>query len=902
MLSECRAQSETIGVVTLVGVVLVGVFIFGFAYLGTVPTDEASVADLSLERDGADLIVVHEGGDPLPIAETEVVVQGANGSVRRSLADGSPLSADGDDLFEPGERWRLVDAATDDDKFYRVVNADANEVVYEQSLDGETAATSTQTPTPEPTPTPTPEPTDAPEADAGSDVSITGEEDETQTLDGGGSYDPDGGPVSYEWQVVEYDGLDDEVGIRDSTRQAERATVEVTENVTDRNHTVVVELTVKDDEGDTATDRVNVSVEKINRPPNADAGEDKNGTPDSDGGSQGAVRNPSASVVERADPSASESEVVFERVEKPVYQLGGTGLLTFSLDGSNSSDPDGDPLTYQWSIANEGSLPPLLQNALTLSNVGSQTAQLSVDPLLLLQSRTVEVELTVTDDDGATDTDTVNVTLLPNNEAPEADLIADCTGLTCEFDASGSSDPDLGLLPDDEQNLTYEWAFGDGTTQTTDSPTVSHTYDESGTYDASVTVSDGVASDTATMTVQLGSLQYVDGTGTAICRDEANGGGDCTGDDDDHVRFDVRNGAGEAIRITGVSIVDAGTDDVYVREDDWPFDNPTIETAVEVSGGFNDDWTRLEGLFAALLYDTGTQNELASDPRYIPIVDTVPFVGSRTLDSSETATMTIGSLYRNPGATQPIDLDGEDVTVRVSYEYVGGSGSGEHEFTFTDGGDDSSDDTSVRGLRLEDQSQYSNAEYDISYDISNADPDGRVEVSVDNRQNTWSDRLLESTDTRGTLQYSNGGTMGDTYEITVRAYGADGTLLTEESIVDVADGTDPPQKGTLTKPTSPTIESVSVKDKTKRDNGDYQVKVKVEDSDDEFSRTEVIFQNNDHSWATRTESSTQKNAVLRYRQGGVEDDSYDIVVRVVDSDGIVVDEQVVTDTADGNDP
>ena len=42
----------------------------------------------------------------------------------------------------------------------------------------------------------------------------------------------------------------------------------------------------------------------------------------------------------------------------------------------------------------------------------------------------------------------------PTNQAPTAEFTADCSGLTCEFDASGSSDPD-------GDDLTYSWNFGD---------------------------------------------------------------------------------------------------------------------------------------------------------------------------------------------------------------------------------------------------------------------------------------------------------------------------------------------------------------------------------------------------------------------------------------------------------
>ena len=68
--------------------------------------------------------------------------------------------------------------------------------------------------------------------------------------------------------------------------------------------------------------------------------------------------------------------------------------------------------------------------------------------------------------------------------------------LTMSFDASGSRDPRNGTL-------NYTWNFGDGETQTTNTPTVEHTYAGRGRYTArlTVTVQGSGASDTATIDV-----------------------------------------------------------------------------------------------------------------------------------------------------------------------------------------------------------------------------------------------------------------------------------------------------------------------------------------------------------------------------------------------------------------
>ena len=67
------------------------------------------------------------------------------------------------------------------------------------------------------------------------------------------------------------------------------------------------------------------------------------------------------------------------------------------------------------------------------------------------------------------------------NAAPNASFTFDCTGLTCSFDGTGSSDSDGTIA-------TYAWTFGDGAAGT--GATVSHTYGAGGTYTATLTVTD----------------------------------------------------------------------------------------------------------------------------------------------------------------------------------------------------------------------------------------------------------------------------------------------------------------------------------------------------------------------------------------------------------------------------
>lgn len=67
------------------------------------------------------------------------------------------------------------------------------------------------------------------------------------------------------------------------------------------------------------------------------------------------------------------------------------------------------------------------------------------------------------------------------NSPPTASFTFTCTGLSCSFDGSGSTDSDGTIA-------SYAWNFGDGTTGS--GVTVSHTYAAGGTYTVSLTVTD----------------------------------------------------------------------------------------------------------------------------------------------------------------------------------------------------------------------------------------------------------------------------------------------------------------------------------------------------------------------------------------------------------------------------
>ena len=172
---------------------------------------------------------------------------------------------------------------------------------------------------------------------------------------------------------------------------------------------------------------------------------------------------------------------------------------TVTLDGSGSSDSDGTIASYLW----EQPTGP----AASLSNTDQASASFvapQVDSTVTLTFR-----LTVTDDDGATASDDVSVTIqgTPANQAPNANAGPDRAvdaGSTVTLDGSGSSDSDGTIV-------SYLWEQTTGPTVSLSNPAqASASFVASQvemtitlTFRLTVTDDDGAtASDDASVTIQ----------------------------------------------------------------------------------------------------------------------------------------------------------------------------------------------------------------------------------------------------------------------------------------------------------------------------------------------------------------------------------------------------------------
>lgn len=295
----------------------------------------------------------------------------------------------------------------------------------------------TATPTPEPA-TPTPEPEDEntpPVADAGDDQpALIGE---TITLDGSGSSDADGDPLTYRWEVVSPASEAGTALLSDA-----QAVMPV---ISPRLHeTYVIQLIVNDGKVDSAPDTVSLTVG--NTAPIADAGEDQTVSPGDN----------------------------------------------VTLDGSGSSDRDGDPLTYAWTIVDAPA-----DSSASLANADQVHPSFTADV-----AGSYTLSLVVNDGFVNSEPDTVVINTV--NTAPVADAGPDqsvSVGSTANLDGSGSHDADGDAL-------TYTWSVlnvPEGSSASIinpDSMTPTVEIDVAGSYVIQLVVSDGIA-DSAPDTVVL---------------------------------------------------------------------------------------------------------------------------------------------------------------------------------------------------------------------------------------------------------------------------------------------------------------------------------------------------------------------------------------------------------------
>lgn len=131
-----RGQSETIGSILLVGVGVVLVAVVAVLGLGLVDdqTSDPTTASVESELSEQSLSVTHTAGDPLLLAETEVVIRGDGFEDRIPLESMVPVTSDGDDQFTSGETFSVSHAAQGEVQVL-VVHEPSEAVVHDRTYD-----------------------------------------------------------------------------------------------------------------------------------------------------------------------------------------------------------------------------------------------------------------------------------------------------------------------------------------------------------------------------------------------------------------------------------------------------------------------------------------------------------------------------------------------------------------------------------------------------------------------------------------------------------------------------------------------------------------------------------------------------------------------------------------------
>ncbi len=283
----------------------------------------------------------------------------------------------------------------------------------------------------------------APTADAGNDETVT--TGSIVILDGSGSSDPDGDALNYHWLLHSKP--------HGSSAFLSTSTEVNPSFMPDVNGDYVINLIVNDGAVNSNADTVIITASSVvNNPPSANAG---------------------------ADETVNVGDLVV-------------------LDGSGSSDSDGDTLSYQWSLQS--------QPAGSSSFLSAAT---EVNPSFIPDvAGDYTISLVVNDGTVDSNADIVIITALSlSNNPPVADAGADDTvnvGDTVVLDGSGSSDPD-------GDPLSYQWTITKPPTSTSvlaNATTVNPSFipDIADDYTITLVVNDGTvdsASDSVVVTAML---------------------------------------------------------------------------------------------------------------------------------------------------------------------------------------------------------------------------------------------------------------------------------------------------------------------------------------------------------------------------------------------------------------
>ena len=378
------------------------------------------------------------------------------------------------------------------------------------------------------------DPNGSPVADAGADRTVSA--DDTIVLDGSGSYDPDGDQISFHWSfdrvpedsaMAAYDGF-----------PGNHTTTNASELRPDVAGTYIVQLIVDDAKGaESSPDLVVINVEPGDAPV-ANAGVDQVGITgsaiDIDGTSSydslgrdltyewdlteapansglTAITNPTSSIanitpdvggtyvvslvvntgISDSEPDPAHIEITAEDPLPPIADAGedindAYDCASVELNGSDSYDPNGDLLTYEWAIQSvpEGS---------TTSNtsIGDRTAAITAFYPDLAGVYTLSLAVADNTEWSTPDITTISVVERPYNTAPAVEAgkgwtidageaVCEEDGYSFDCDACGSVTITIGtdgsVFDADGDPIALLWELvSDGTAEIADPTALSTT-------------------------------------------------------------------------------------------------------------------------------------------------------------------------------------------------------------------------------------------------------------------------------------------------------------------------------------------------------------------------------------------------------------------------------------------
>ena len=383
-----------------------------------------------------------------------------------------------------------------------------------------------------------------PTANAGLDQGVN--EQVTVNLDGSASDDSDGAIVLYSWSQT--------AGTAVTLNNAATITPSFTAPTISAIETLIFELTVTDNEGGSSTDTVSVTLNAVNVKPTANAGLDQgvneqvavnldgSASDDSDGtivlyswsqtaGTAVTLNNAATATPSFTAPTVSETETLLFELTVTDNE-GGSSTDTVSvtmsavnatpttnagmdqnideevivnLDGSASDDSDGTIASYSWTQT--------AGTVVILNNAATATPSFTAPTVS--ETETLTFELTITDDEGVSSTDTVDITVTAEDANPEVTLLT-ATIDTPEESVSievggGVSFSGTGSSTNEENLLSYSWNFDGGADDTIEQNPGEVLFHKAGKYTVTFTVRNDLGGvGRADITVSVGQADSTD--------------------------------------------------------------------------------------------------------------------------------------------------------------------------------------------------------------------------------------------------------------------------------------------------------------------------------------------------------------------------------------------------------